>query len=431
MAQEPEISLPTEEPRYCPACGTRVAAQATTCLMCGASLVETESTAGEEKAQRKLPAWVRAIIVVGMALLILAAVGFGVYTLMTAEPANPTPTATPTRPPTVTPTPTPTQTPTPLPSPTPIPPIVHQVQSGETLITIAEMHNTTIEDIVALNPGVDSELLQVGQVLLIPVGTPTPAPTATLDPNIPTPTPGEFIIHIVEPGETLITIAEQYGVSVPLLREINDIPIGDDTIFVNQSIIVPLGTPEPTLVPTVDPNATPTPVPPYPAPSLLGPPDGAIFVGDDASITLQWASVSILNANEWYQVALFHSPSNIPVEKIYTRTTAWRVPLDLITVAGTGEFRWQVQVVRESLNQNDRLIYIKTSDLSQERVFTWLQVTPTPSLTPTNTATPTDTSTPTLTATSTLTTTLTATSTSIPPSATFTPEASLSPTPTP
>jgi len=428
MAEEPRVTLPSEEQRRCPACGTRVAAQATTCLMCGASLTETK-TALKEKAPHKMPTWIRALIIVGLALIILATVGFGIYTLMTSETQDPTPTLPSTQTPTNTPIPTPTQAPTP--SPTPIPPIVHQVQEGETLITIAELHETTVEAIVALNPGVESDLLQVGQVLLIPVGTPTPAPTATLDPNVPTPTPGDYLIHVVEPGETLITVAEQYGVSVALLHETNDMPIGDTTIFVNQTLIIPLGTPQPTTAPTIDPNATPTPIPPYPAVQPLSPPDGAIFVGDAEPIVLQWGSVSVLNDNEWYRVTLFHPPSNAPLERSYTRTTAWRIPFELLTTAGVGEFRWDVRVVRETRGRGGRWTYKEADATGESYTFTWLDVTPTPSLTPSSTPTATPTSTPTLIPTSTLTPTLTSTITSVPPTATHTPVSALSPTPTP
>jgi len=217
----------------------------------------------------------------------------------------------------------------------------------------------------------------------------------------------------------LSAIAEQYGVSVQLLRQVNELPVGDDTIFVNQSIVVPIGTPEPTPVPTVDPNATPTPVPPYVAPRLLNPPNNGILVGDGEPIALQWTAVSVLQDDEWYQVKLFRPPSNVPLEVIRTRTTVWRVPLDLITAAGPGEFRWQVGVVRQARGRNNNPIYKSASALSEERAFIWLPVTPTPSLTPTNTATPTNTPTATPTATSTMTPTLT--TTSAPPAVTFTP----------
>ena len=354
--------------------------------MCGASLVE-EEIAPEEKGTKKLPGWVRALIVVVLALAILAAGGFGLYKLMTAEPENPTPTVIPTRTLTVTPTSTPTQTPTPLPTPTPVPPLVHQVQEGDTLSVIATAYDTTVEAILAQNPDVDPELLQPGHILLIPAGTATPEPTATLDPNVPTPTPGDFIIHIVAPGETLGSIAEQYEISVPLLREVNELPIGEDIIFVNQSLVIPLSTPVPSPMPTADPNATPTTVPPYTAPALLSPPDGTTFAGTDKIIVLQWASVSVLRSDEWYALTVFQPSGDVVSDTTYTRATAWRVPPDLLpdTDAKAHEFQWQVQVVREARGKSGERIYEAGGPPSDVRTFTWLEVAPTstPSPTPT------------------------------------------------
>lgn len=354
--------------------------------MCGASLVE-EEIAPEKKGAQKLPGWARALIVVVLALAILAAGGFGLYRLMNAEPENPTPTVTPTRTPTATPTSTPTQTPTLLPTPTPIPPLVHQVQEGDTLSVIATAYDTTVEAILAQNPNVDPELLQTGYILLIPVGTATPEPTATLNPNVPTPTPGDFILHIVAPGETLSSLAEQYDISMPLLREVNELPIGEDIIFVNQSLIIPLGTPVPSPTPTVDPNATPTPVPPYAAPPLLSPPDGATFAGANETIVLQWASVSVLRSAEWYALTVFQPSGDVVSDTTYTRATAWRVPLDLLpdTDAKAHEFHWQVQVVREAQDVNGKLTYATGGPPSEVRTFIWAEILPTstPSPTPT------------------------------------------------
>ena len=91
MAEEPQILPQTEQTHHCPACGSRVAAMATTCLMCGASLVEKDMPEPEEraKAKRKLPGWARALIVVGLALLILSVGSFGLYKLLTTEPDEP------------------------------------------------------------------------------------------------------------------------------------------------------------------------------------------------------------------------------------------------------------------------------------------------------------------------------------------------------
>jgi len=364
---------------------------ATTCLMCGASLIEEETALeeSEKKAQEGLPGWVRALIVVALALAILSAGSFGLYTLLTAEPEpeseNMTPTASPTRIPTATPTSTPTQTPTPTPTPTPIPPLVYQVQEGEALIVIADEHDTTIEAILALNPDVDPELIQVGQLLLIPVATPTPGPTSTLDPSVPTPTPPDYIVHIVAPGETLSTIAEEYEVSMENIRIASDLPPGDDTIFVNQSLTIPMGTPMPSPTPTIDPNATPTPVPLYPAPPLLSPPDGAVLVGGDEPILLQWASVSVLRDDEWYELTLSQPSGGVISAIIHTHATAWRPPSDLLPTTNIGvlKFRWQVQVMQETQDRNGALVYKEAGAPSQVRTFTWLAPTPTPGPTPT------------------------------------------------
>ena len=353
--------------------------------MCGASLVE-EEPAVEEEARRGLPGWASALIVTVLALAILAAGGFGLYALLTAEPEPVPPTLTPTNTPTATPFPTPTRTPTITPIPTPIPPLVHKVQELETLIDIAAAHGTTVEAILALNPDVEPDLLQVGQLLLIPAATPTPGPTSTLEPGTPTPTPGDFTVHVVSSGETLITIAEQYpGVSVDAIRVANDLPPGDDTIRVNESLVIPMSTPVPSPTPTIDPNATSTPVPPYQPPSLLSPPDGVVFVGSDESILLQWTSVSVLSDDEWYMLTLLQPPGGVVSATTYTRATAWRVPLDLLPPedAAVREFRWQVQAVRETRDRGGELIYEEAGGPSEVRTFTWLVPTPTPRPTPT------------------------------------------------
>jgi len=81
--------------------------------------------------------------------------------------ASPTPTAAP-----ATPSPTPTSTPTPSPAPTPL---TYTVRSGDTLSRIANQHGTTVAAIVDLNGITDPSRLRIGQVLLIPLPTPSPS----------------------------------------------------------------------------------------------------------------------------------------------------------------------------------------------------------------------------------------------------------------
>jgi LysM repeat protein len=78
-------------------------------------------------------------------------------------------------------------TPTPSPTPTPTPtatPIVYIIAEGDTLLALAIDNNTTTAEIEALNPGIQPNLLQIGQqVILPPPATPSfQAAAATLVP---------------------------------------------------------------------------------------------------------------------------------------------------------------------------------------------------------------------------------------------------------
>jgi LysM repeat protein len=108
-------------------------------------------------------------------------------TITPAALTSPTPTPTPTRTPTPTASPTPSPspeatasptatltpeaTPTPTPTPTPEPPpfVEYEVQSGDTLSSIAQTFGTTIDELVRLN-GLASQdvIISVGQKLLVP-----------------------------------------------------------------------------------------------------------------------------------------------------------------------------------------------------------------------------------------------------------------------
>lgn len=77
--------------------------------------------------------------------------------------------------------------PTPLPTPSITPsstPVIYQIVAGDTLLAIAWDHFTTVEEILALNPNVRPELLQIGQTIILPPpATPAaPGELATLAP---------------------------------------------------------------------------------------------------------------------------------------------------------------------------------------------------------------------------------------------------------
>jgi LysM repeat protein len=278
--------------------------------------------------------------------------------------ATPQPTDTPTPiPPTVTPTVAPSATASPVPTPTRI---IHEVQSGETVIYIASYYGTSTEAILEAN-GLDensARLLHPGQQLLIPstgpVGGPVPNSTA----------PPPQVIHEVESGETLISISYDYDTTVETIMSANHLD-SPDLIYVGQQIIVPLlpPTPTPTLTPTPTPSSTPGP--PYLAPALLSPPDDTLFEGEDAVVLLSWASVGILRGNQAYLVELETTDTNTPVTQV-TQGTSWRLPSDLWQTGPDPLFGWRVTVVqRENPDSDESPVWRPLSLPSETRHFIW------------------------------------------------------------
>lgn len=83
------------------------------------------------------------------------------------------------------------------------------VQKGDSLYSIAQKYNTTVNAIKNLN-SLSSNLLNIGQVLKIPKST-------TQN------TGGEYQIYIVKKGDTLYSIANAFNMSVNELKSINNL----------------------------------------------------------------------------------------------------------------------------------------------------------------------------------------------------------------
>lgn len=104
---------------------------------------------------------------------------------------------------------------------------IHVVQRDETLSQIAVQYGTTLDALITANSILDPNRLQVGQRLIIPGANALR-------------TPGMLTTHIVEPGETLYTIAAQYNSTPQSLSELNKIP-QSRALYVGQNIQVSVG----------------------------------------------------------------------------------------------------------------------------------------------------------------------------------------------
>jgi len=143
-------------------------------------------------------------VVIGIFLLIIGIGGPGALPLPFLVSATPRPTdtieASLTFTPLITFTPTLELTATPT---TPNCPSEYVIQAGDLLSTIADKCGVSVEAIVALNPTIDPNNIQIGQTILIPPPgtgfTPTEIPADTI--------PGTIITVRVMAGDTLESIA--------------------------------------------------------------------------------------------------------------------------------------------------------------------------------------------------------------------------------
>lgn len=188
-------------------------------------------------------------LLLALALVLLSACGGQVTTRPTATPPpSDTPTAT-IAPPTIVATPTPdTYTPPPTETPTVTPtPVFYRIQAGENLNIIAARFGVPHDLLRDIN-GIENErTLQVGQLLLIPLGgwtTPIePTPTATATP-LPA-TIGNVYFHPSPLGE-LTVMGEVVNASPVDLERVAvritlfdgaDRPLGDETTFTALDVV--------------------------------------------------------------------------------------------------------------------------------------------------------------------------------------------------
>ncbi len=100
------------------------------------------------------------------------------------------------------------------------PECIYVVQSGETLLGIANRNNVTVSSIRTAN-NITGDLIHIGDELVIPgcdadPTTPTPGPSET-------PIPGGFESYTVQSGDTLFSIAQRYGTTVQAIVDANDL----------------------------------------------------------------------------------------------------------------------------------------------------------------------------------------------------------------
>ncbi len=131
-------------------------------------------------------------------------------------------------------------------------PIVYVVQTGDTLIPIANKFGVSVADIIAANGSLDPASLQIGQRLTIPSGAVSPGASNADQTLLPSPTPLPFVIRgenaVATAAGSLEIIGEMFNATGTPLTNIQvlvtlldsaDTPLQRQSAFVARDVVPP------------------------------------------------------------------------------------------------------------------------------------------------------------------------------------------------
>jgi LysM repeat protein len=179
--------------------------------------------------------------------------------------------------------------------------------------------------------------------------------------------------YVVQAGDTIISIANRFGSTVEEIVVINSLT-ANDFILPGDVLMIPVReVPAEVLASTADVAVEPPGTGAvYAEPRAIGPANEEAFAVTDP-VLLRWVSVDVLAPNEWYVLLIY--PIDGPARtfpSIWTKTTSYN--LDAAFAPTTGEpatYAWQVSVVRVKPGTNNQYALEAASAPSELRSFTW------------------------------------------------------------
>ncbi len=177
--------------------------------------------------------------------------------------------------------------------------------------------------------------------------------------------------YVVVSGDTLSTIATKFGSTVEGLLSANNLASGQ-FIRPGDVLVVPVpGAPPEALQVTAQVQAGATPVL-YPQPRLTAPQDGAVIARTEA-VVFTWSAVDQLADNEWYVLQIL--PRNLAARVLpttWTKQPTHRLEPSVAPAEGaSADYAWLVSVVRVNRNAEGRALLEAASPISNVRTFSW------------------------------------------------------------
>lgn len=273
--------------------------------------------------------------------------------------------------------------------------LAYEVKTGDTLRELALKHGITVAEVMEGNC-LTGRVVSSGQILFLPplqLALPTPgvtatesvAPTTELSPTGCIPPEGWTVLHVVEVGDNLYSLGLTYGVPVDEIMAANCLEstflsAGRQQLYLPPPAprLNPSPTDSPELTnrsfdnPTVTVDSTNTVLP---GPVLVSPADRSEFAAS-AKVVLQWRPVQGLPPDGYYavSVAYYHFGQTWYDEVPWTQSTEWTLSDHgyLLDLSDNGEFRWSVQVVRQTgVDGDGRPVSLPLSTPSGVRTLFW------------------------------------------------------------
>lgn len=207
----------------------------------------------------------------------------------------------------------------------------HIVRTGDTLFSIAQQYNATVGQIRELNHLTETNVLHVGQALIVPSAFPADASTPSRPSGDSTTC---TVSHTVQRGEFLSAIATRFGVTMAQIAQANGIS-DFSRIRVGQLLCIPGASEPPPVVPR---SSAAPPTAPLPRPSVTS---YVVLGGDTLFAIARKHGVSVrelMDANGISDPRMLYPGQTLRIPGPGFVDVVTPAPVPTATVAPTGGF---------------------------------------------------------------------------------------------